>query len=287
MAKRTQTVRLSDTPFGEALTAVRPYVLPLLSLTFGLLVMILAINRVERFLYDDPRFRMRTPELGAKTSPDLRLGGVHRVQVPAIRAVFRADENQSVFRIPLEERRKKVEELKWVRRASVSRVWPNLIDVRVEERTPVAFVQLVSYRRKDPTTRMNLIDEEGELLPVTPGVEYTLPMLTGVREEQLPAARAARVRLMQRLLGDLGDMGKKVSEIDVCREDNIRVVYPVDGRAITLSMGNEQFQARLKRFLHYYPEIQKKMPEVAALDLRLEDRITADERERQECDGQR
>ncbi len=276
-----------DTPFGEAVVMVRPYVLPLLGLTFGLLVLILGINRIERFLYDDARFRLRGPELGSKLSPDLRVGGVNRTQMHAIRAVFRADENQSVFRIPLEERRHKIETIKWVRRASVSRVWPNHIDVRLEERTPVAFVQLTSFRRKDQPARVSLIDEEGELLPVTPGAEYTLPMLTGVREEQLPSSRAGRVRLMRRLLAELGDLGKPVSEIDVCREDNIRVVYPVDGRAITLSMGGDQFLPRLKRFLHYYPEIQKKMPEVAGLDLRLEDRITADERERQECDGQR
>jgi len=272
---------LRDTPFGEALVTVRPYVLPALSLTFSLLIVILAFQRAERFLNEDQRFRLRRPDLGSKLSPDLRLGGVQRAEMQAIRAVFRKDEGESVFRIPLEERRKKVEEVKWVRRASVSRVWPNLIDVRLEERVPVAFVQLSSRRR------VSLIDEEGELLPVTPGVHYALPMVTGIREDQQAAARAARVRLMRKFLADLGELGKPVSEIDVCKEDNIRVVYPMEGRAITLSMGGEQFQSRLKRFLHYYPEIQKKMPDVVGLDLRLEDRITADQRERQECDGQR
>ncbi len=285
MAKRAEKTRLIETPFGEVLTAIRPYVLPVLGLTFGLLVAILLVNRVERFFYEDPRFRLRAPELGVKLSPDLRLGGVQRAQVPAIQAVFKADQGQSVFRMPIEERRQKLQELKWVRRASVSRVWPNLIDVRVEERVPVAFVQLASYRRDQPA-RISLIDEDGVLLPVTPGIEYGLPVLTGVREDQQVAARAARVRLMRRVLADLGELRKQVSEVNVCREDNIRVVYPLDGHAITLAMGGEQFRARLERFLRYYPEIQKKMPAVAALDLRLEDRITADEYERQECDGQ-
>jgi cell division protein FtsQ len=287
MGKRAEKSRLRDTPFGEALVTVRPYVLPALSLTFGLLIVILAFQRAERFLNEDPRFLLHRPDLGSKLSPDLRLGGVQRAQPQAIRAVFRKDEGESVFRIPLEERRKKIEEIKWVRRASVSRVWPNLIDVRLEERVPVAFVQLTSRRKGEQQGRVSLIDEEGELLPVIPGANYALPMVTGIREEQQPAARAARVRLMRKFLNDLGDLGKSVSEIDVCKEDNIRVVYPMDGRAITLSMGGDQFQSRLKRFLHYYPEIQKKMPEVVGLDLRLEDRITADQLERQECDGQR
>ncbi len=267
---------------------MRPYVLPVLGLTLGLLMAILAVHRVERYVYEDDRFQMRPPDLGSKLSPDLRVGGAERAQVQAIRGVFRSDEGQSVFRIPIEERRKRIEEIKWVRRASVSRVWPNRIDVRLEERVPVAFLQVSSpHRRPDQPGRVSLIDADGELLPVTPGVDYPLPMLTGLRQEQQVAARAARVRLMLRFLNELGPLGKPVSEIDVCREDNIRVVYPMDGRAITLAMGGDHFLARLKRFLHYYPEIQKKMPGVAGLDLRLEDRITADERERQECDGER
>jgi cell division protein FtsQ len=285
MAKREDKTRLRETPLGEALAAARPYVLPMLGLTFGLLVAILSVHRMERFLYEDPRFRMRTPELGNRLSPDLRIGGLQRAQVPAIRAAFRADEGQSVFRIPLDERQRKLQEIRWVRRASVSRVWPNLIDVRLEERTPLAFVQLAAMRRDQPA-RMALIDEEGILLPVTPGVDRGLPVLTGVREDHQVAARAARVRLMNRVLRDLGELAKPVSEINVCREDNVRVVYPMDGLAITLAMGSEQFRPRLERFLRYYPEIQKKMPGVASLDLRLEDRITADQFERQECDGQ-
>lgn len=272
--------------FGEALATIRPYVLPVLGLTFVLLVVILATQRVERFVQNDPRFRLRRAEFGAKISPDVRVAGVRRAPLNAIRAVFAADEGESVFRVPLIERRRKMEEIKWVRRASVSRVWPNMLDVRLEERVPVAFVQLDSGRRRDSGGRVSLIDAEGELLPVAPGLD-SLPLLTGISEEQQAAARAARVVLMGKVLRALGDLGKPVSEIDVCREDNIKVVYPIDGRAVTLSLGNEQFRGRLERFLHYYPEIQKKMPGVAALDLRLPDRITADEMERQECDGQR
>ena len=285
MAKREPTTRLAETPFGEALTAARPYVLPLLGLTFGLLVAILAVNRVERFFLEDARFRLRAPELGVKLSPDMRVGGAERAPAAAIRAVFREDEGQSVFRIPVEERRQKLQDIKWVRRATVSRVWPNLMAVRLEERVPVAFVQLAALRRDQPA-RVSLIDEDGVLLPVTPGVDYAVPVLTGVREDQQVAARAARVRLMRRFLRELGELGKPVSEVNVCKEDNIRVVYPMDGRAITLAMGGDRFRPRLERFLQYYPEIQKKMPAVIGLDLRLEDRITADEVERQECDGQ-
>jgi len=196
MAKNKQTIDLRDTPVLEMLALLRPYVLPVLGITFALLVALLTWQRVERFLYEDERFTLRAPAYGAKLSPDLRLSGMQRAQSAAVRGVFRDDEGQSVFRIPLAERQRRIREIKWVRAATVSRVWPNRIDLRVEERTPVAFVQVASYR-KDQPARVNLIDDEGELLPVTPGVDYALPVLTGVREDQQVAARGARVKLMR------------------------------------------------------------------------------------------
>ncbi|MBM3797539.1 MAG: FtsQ-type POTRA domain-containing protein [Acidobacteria bacterium] len=285
MAKNKQTIDLRDTPVLEMLALLRPYVLPVLGITFALLVALLTWQRVERFLYEDERFTLRAPAYGAKLSPDLRLSGMQRAQSAAVRGVFRDDEGQSVFRIPLAERQRRIREIKWVRAATVSRVWPNRIDLRVEERTPVAFVQVASYR-KDQPARVNLIDDEGELLPVTPGVDYALPVLTGVREDQQVAARGARVKLMRRVLDDLGPYAKSVSEVNVCQENNVRLIYPMEGRAVHLVMGGEMYRARLERFLRYYPEIRKKMPEVIRLDLRLEDRITADQSERVECDGE-
>lgn len=285
MAKNKQTIDLRDTPVLEMMALLRPYVLPVLGLTFALLVGLLTWQRAERFLFEDQRFTLRPPAYGDKLSPDLRLTGLQRAQGAAVRGVFRADEGQSIFRIPLAERQRRLGEIKWVRTATVSRVWPNRIDVRVEERTPVAFVQVASYRRDQPA-RVNLIDEDGELLPVIPGVDYALPVLTGVREDQQVAARGARVRLMRRVLSELGPHAKSVSEVNVCQETNIRLIYPMDGRAVHLVMGGELFRQRLERFLRYYPEIQKKMPEVIRLDLRLEDRITADQSERVECDGE-
>ena len=49
----------------------------------------------------------------------------------------------------------------WIRQASVARVWPNRVIVRVQERTPVAFVRLNA-------SRFGLIDNEGVILPPLP-----------------------------------------------------------------------------------------------------------------------
>ena len=53
---------------------------------------------------------------------------------------------RSVYLIPLDERRATLRTVDWVKDASVARVWPNRVVVRVAERKPVAFVTLGSRR---------------------------------------------------------------------------------------------------------------------------------------------
>ncbi len=254
--------------------AWRPYLLPSLAVTFIALAVLVVSHRFERLLIEDSRFQMRGPELGEQTSPDMRLAGVDRTSPPQVRAVFRADEGRSVYLIPLEKRRERLLELKWVKTASVSRIWPGRVDVRIAERIPVAFVQVTPDRRGAPVS-VQLIDIDGQLLPVGEGRKHSLPLLTGIRERHTRVERAARVRLMLRLLSELGELGKPISEIDVSEPSDIKVIYPTDDRALTLVLGGEEWKPRIEKFIRHYPDVKKKMPKAIKLDLRLRDRITA------------
>lgn len=252
----------------------RPYLLPSLAVTFVTLALLVAAYRFERLLLEDQRFQMRAPELGEQLSPDMRLAGLNRTAQARVRAVFLEDEGRSLYLMPLEKRREQLMGLKWVKSVSVSRVWPSRVDVRIVERTPVAFIELTPERR-GAGRAVQLIDVDGELLPVGEGRKHSLPMLTGVRERHSRAERAARVRLMQRLLAELEELGKPISEIDVSEPNNLKVVYPTGRRALTLVLGGEEWKARIEKFIRYYPEIEKQMPGAIKLDLRLRNRITA------------
>ena len=252
----------------------RPYLLPSLTVTFLALAMLVAFYRWERFLLQDYRFQLRKPELGERTSPDLRIGGISHTQPAQVRAVFLEDEGRSVYLMPLEKRREQLLDLKWIRQASVSRVWPNRVDVRVLERIPVAFVQVIPERRS-PAPQVQLIDDTGEFLPLPEGRKYTLPVLVGIRERHSRTDRVERIHLMQRLLAELGPAGKPISEIDVSEPNNVKVIYPTEDRALTLVLGDEEWKQRLDKFLRNYPKIREKMPKAIKLDLRIRDRITA------------
>ncbi len=255
-------------------STVRPYLLPTLTATFAILVLVVALQRFEGFLVTDHRFLLRSAVPGSTGSPDLVVRGAALSSVPALQAVFAADEGRSVFSLPLAQRAVDLKKVQWVKGARVSRIWPNRIDIAVEEREPVAFVHLDPVRRGQPV-RPRLIDMEGEILPVVEHRNFSLPVLTGIRDGQNRDERVRLVGVMAQLLRELGEPGRRVSEIDVSNPGNVRIVYPTAHRAITLILGDRQWRQRLEKFLRHYPEIRQNMPRAIELDLRLDGHIPA------------
>src|SRR5690349_25083191 len=85
--------------------------------------------RVERLLITDSRFMLTAPGDGSS----LEVDGAAHASRPAIEKIFNDDTGASVYLIPLAERRDAIREVPWVREASVARVWPNRVIVRVKE----------------------------------------------------------------------------------------------------------------------------------------------------------
>jgi cell division protein FtsQ len=224
-----------------------------------------ALHRTEQFLIRDSRFAMNGPEGSPETST-LEIRGAAHASARAIQAVFNDDSGRSVFSLPLDERRAALRNVDWVKDASIARVWPNRVLVKVAERRPVAFVPLTS-------TRFALIDDDGVILPPAPD-RFHLPVLRGAHPTDADADRRERVRRMQRLLQDLGPMSEKISEIDLTEKENLKVKQPYEGRMVTLLLGDRNYASRYRNFLNHYNEIKQKLPDAATLDLRLEDRIT-------------
>ena len=183
--------------------------------------------------------------------------------------VFSGDFGQSVFSISLDERRRRLLAIDWIEDASVARIWPDRLMVRLRERKPVAFVFFRSG--------VLLIDRHGVLLDQPPQAQFAFPVLSGVRENETEEQRAEHVRAMLRVQDDLGYLAKDVSEIDAGDPDNIRIVAKAGDRAVELSVGDTNFAQRYQNFLAHFAEIEKHSPGVRSFDLRMDDRITARE----------
>jgi cell division protein FtsQ len=228
-------------------------------------------QRAERFLIEDPRFALPGPTEYGQESPNIHLSGVKWASRARILQIFRPDLNRSLYLLPLAERRRALLNVPWVREASLTRMWPNELAVRVEERQPVAFLQIPF----GPMSRFALIDGDGVILEPPEKVRFNLPVIAGVEANAAVADRSVRVHRMQQLMNELGPLGADVSEIDVGDLDNLKVREQVQDHNVLLDIGDHNFAGRMRTFVNEYPNIRRRLPAVAELDLRIDDRITA------------
>jgi cell division protein FtsQ len=232
---------------------------------------LIVFEELESFLISDPRFVLAPPPEYSNESPNIRVTGVRNASRRAVLQTFARDFGRSVYLTPIAERRRNLLAVDWVRDATVSRVWPDRVDVFIEERSPVAFVALPGSGQG---ARLTLIDEDGVLLEPQGPLRMRMPVLVGMRREQSESIRRHGVRRMLRLLEEAGPLASQISDIDVSNPENLSVTMKVDNRAVILTLGDHNFRQRLENFLEHYPEIRKHAPEATLFDLRLDDRIT-------------
>lgn len=222
----------------------------------------------DQYLISSPRFVISTIEDDAASQ--VHLDGVQYGPRDQIYGVFQPDSGRSVYLMPLAERRRQLLAVDWVRDASVARIWPDQVSVHVTERKPVAFV-----RSGSASSGTEMIDSEGVLLELRDTAKFQLPVVTGIRRDQTEAERRQRIQRMIRLESEIGRYIERISEIDLGDPDNIKIVYPLEDRAMILHLGHSRYAVRLRRFLENLDEIVRRLPNARKLDLRLEDRIIA------------
>ena len=238
---------------------------------------VMAARAVSRFAYTDPHFTLdRDAGVSAK-STDFTILGIERASRARVVRVFEHDFGGNIFQIPIDERRRKLLAVDWVERASVSRVWPNRLVVRIWERQPVAFVNLTPAGAGNQASRLSLIDAYGVILDRPEKLNFSSPILSGVYESQTERERQQRVHHYSRLMEELGPLAKQVAEVDVNHPENLLIGMEIEGREIELMMGDRNFKRNLEDFLAHFSEIHKKSPKATTFDLRLDDRITTKE----------
>ena len=236
-----------------------------------------AARHAHRYVLRDPQFMLSSEDRNALT-----LQGVTYAARAKLLRVFAGDYGRSIFAVPLDERRRRLLAVDWVEDATVSRIWPNRLLVRITERQPVAFVSLPLHGGSGSAARFLLVDAQGVLLDPPLRAQFAFPVLTGLTDDQTDPERRVRVRAMQSLMDDLGPAGQNISEIDAAAPDDLTVVAQVEGRPLELKLGDGNYARRLQNFLLHYPEIRKRAANVTTFDLRLDDRIvTAKEQSNQ------
>jgi cell division protein FtsQ len=218
---------------------------------------------LKTFLDRDGRFRVAGAD-------NIEVSGLTEVSQAQMLSVFGEDIGRNIFFIPLSERRKQLEAIPWIERATVMRLLPDQIRVAIVERQPVAFVR--------QGQQIGLVDASGVLLSMPAAMmaqhHYSFPVVTGIDVRDSLASHKARMTVYQRLLAELDSNGQKlseqISEIDLTDSADARVLMPEQGGDILAHFGEDRFLERYQRYQAHIAEWRKQYPKLTAVDLRYE-----------------
>jgi len=221
---------------------------------------------LKHYLERDARFRI------AGTS-DIQTIGLNELTRTQLLPVFGEDIGRNIFFVPLSERRRELEKIPWVERATVMRLLPDRIRIAVVERKPVAFTRTGA--------QIGLVDANGVLLAMAPQTmaehHYSFPVLMGIDPGDPAESRKARMAVYLRLMAELDADGKhnseQISEIDLTDPEDARVLMPEQGADILAHFGEDRFLERYQRYQTHIAEWRQQYPHLAAVDLRYEQQV--------------
>lgn len=174
----------------------------------------------------------------------------------------------SLFDFSLESRRRQLEEINWVREASLVRLLPNGLGVWIQEREPVAFVRVAD--------RIKLMDSAGVVLETPLESSFDFPVLTGWNGSGAEGERRGRLRLYEKFIGDWESVPQRewsVSEVNVSDPEDLKAVLVAGSESILVHFGREDFARRFRNFLNFIPRIRPTQVAVRSVDLRFKNQI--------------
>jgi len=134
------------------------------------------------------------------------------------RVKLKTEGSTNLFAVDMEDVRNRVEEIQWVRYATVSRVLPDQIIVRVVEREPVGLARIQGH--------VYAFDKEAAILEPDKSVNIVLPILDGLHVNDAQG-NLKKIAMYNKTLSDLGSSG--LSEVIINQSNEVSVVKDEDG----------------------------------------------------------
>jgi len=203
--------------------------------------------------------------------------GNERLSQGEVLAVLSGLRGESLVWTDLDRWRQRLLASPWVRDAALRRSLPSTVEVLVWERQPIAIGRL-----KDD---MYLVDERGTIIDQY-GPQYEdldLPIVDGLSAAGAPEAPGTaadpvtdgpRADLAARVVAALKtrpDIARRLSQIDVSDLHNAQII--LSGDAAVISLGEDQFLARLASYVDLAPALHERVAEIDHVDVRFENRI--------------
>jgi len=197
--------------------------------------------------------------------------GTARLSTSQVESLLAGIRGEHLLRVDLEQYRRRVLDSPWVATASLWRVLPSTVEVRITERMPMAIARLAH--------QLYLVDQEGVIIDEfgPQYVEFDLPIVDGlIRKDDSAAALIDPVRasLTGRALAEIGGhpgLSGRVSQINVSNPHDVVVL--LDDDPARLHLGEGQFVERLLRYLEMGPALREQLSDLDDVDLRFDEQL--------------
>jgi len=204
-------------------------------------------------LLGDPYFRVR----------EVEVEGGRKITRETLLSLTVMEGMPNLFSVKLKEVVKKLESHPWIEQVRVRKVFPNKILIQIEERKPMAIIQL---------GELYDIDTRAEILsPVGEKDEYNYPYLTGLTRQVLEKDPVEAKRLISKALELLRIAHQEkvppleeISEIHMEKTFGIHCFTKAEG--VEVKMGWEDFREKLKRLSLIWSDLRKRGCSVVSID---------------------
>jgi len=204
-------------------------------------------------LLEDSYFRVR----------EVEIEGCGKIRPEAVRSLLMIEGMPNLFTVRLEEIARRVETHPWIDHFVVRKVFPHKIRVQIEERKPIAILQL---------EKLYYIDAKGVVFsPVGEGDGYNFPFLTGLTRQALEKDSESSRDLLMRALELVRLTEKeKVSPLGEISEIHMSRIFGMDcyarANGLEVKMGKDSFHEKMRRLSIVWSDLQKRGLSVMSID---------------------
>ena len=235
------------------------------------LVLLASVASVGLVWFGLQQYATRSWRFRVDSSDNISVSGTKNVSRPQVLEVMASDIDRNAFFVPLAVRKKQLEQIPWVQSASVMRLLPNRLKVVINERVPVAFLEINS--------QIQLIDANGVIMepPANSQMSYSFPVIVGMKDAEPPSMRAARMKIYVQLIKELDAGGthysRDLSDVDLSDPDDVKATVTDPRGAVLVHLGSSNFLERFKMYVAHVQEWRTQFQKLQSVDLRYEHQV--------------
>ncbi|WP_370931856.1 cell division protein FtsQ/DivIB [Bartonella sp. DGB1] len=191
------------------------------------------------------------------TVTKVNITGLHYLKEKNILEILAYQKDQSILDFDIWEAKKRIEQLPWVEKVSLTKYYPNNINIDVVERKPFAILQIED--------NFKLVDKFGTILTNLERDQLpALPLIAGKADVtkfvELWNSLKKYPVLLNRISGFIWVSGRRW---DILLRDNVQVKLP-----------EFNWKDKIKQLVFLQEKYSSFLKDINVIDLRLEDRIT-------------